>query len=198
MFRKTRLSRLHAGATMIEVLVTMAIVAFGLLGVGALMVTAIKQSYSSQQRSTATFIANSMIDRMRVNVAAANDTTGNLYDKPETSPSATAYTTTTTTCVSTSTTVAPTAQCTAAQTAQNDLAYFRTQVQTLLGNTAAVVVCRDSSSAGGSFDGTTITHGCVPGVDVNAFAVKIYWVENRGQGQTASPTYEVFVTRFSL
>lgn len=55
------------GVGLIEVLVAVAILAFGLLGIAALQATAIRNSQSSYERSQAVTLTYSMLDRMRAN-----------------------------------------------------------------------------------------------------------------------------------
>ncbi len=57
------------GFTMIEVLVTMVIMAVGLLGLAGLQATSLKNNESAYQRSQAAQMAYDMLDRMRVNSA---------------------------------------------------------------------------------------------------------------------------------
>lgn len=59
-------SRQH-GATLIEVMVSALIVAFGILAMIALQSNAIKFNKTSEYRSVATLLANDLADRMRVN-----------------------------------------------------------------------------------------------------------------------------------
>ncbi len=59
---------------MIEVLVTLVIIAVGLLGLAAMMSVSLKSNRIALQRSAATLYANDIIDCMRVNRQAA--TTG--------------------------------------------------------------------------------------------------------------------------
>jgi type IV pilus assembly protein PilV len=61
-----------SGITLIEVLVTLVIVAIGLLGVAGLQATALKVGYVAETRSSGTVYANNIVDRMRANVAAAS------------------------------------------------------------------------------------------------------------------------------
>ena len=62
------------GFTMIEVLVTLVIMAVGLLGLAGLQATSLRNNESAYQRSQAAQLAYDMLDRMRVNSAgvAAN------------------------------------------------------------------------------------------------------------------------------
>jgi type IV pilus assembly protein PilV len=55
------------GATLIEVMVSLLIVAFGVLAMIALQTNAIKFSKTSEYRSIATLLSNDLADRMRVN-----------------------------------------------------------------------------------------------------------------------------------
>ena len=60
-------SRRVRGVGLIEVLVAVAILAFGLLGIAALQATALRNSQSSYQRSQAVTLSYSILDRMRAN-----------------------------------------------------------------------------------------------------------------------------------
>jgi type IV pilus assembly protein PilV len=62
--------RIH-GVGLIEVLVAVAVLAFGLLGIAALQATALKNGQSSYQRSQAVTATYSILDRMRANRAVA-------------------------------------------------------------------------------------------------------------------------------
>ena len=68
--RKT-LSRRQRGDTMIEVLVTIIIIAVGVLGTAALQVTTLKNLSSSHSASVAAIVAHDFAERMRANPAAA-------------------------------------------------------------------------------------------------------------------------------
>ena len=59
------------GLSMIEVLITIVIVSFGLLGIAGIIVNSMKSAQSSYARSQATLLANDIIDRMRANRATA-------------------------------------------------------------------------------------------------------------------------------
>ncbi|SHN14226.1 type IV pilus assembly protein PilV [Pseudomonas asturiensis] len=69
------------GMTLIEVLVSVLILAIGLLGAAAIQLNALKYTDSATLRSQASFIAYDMMDRIRANVdgnASANGTTNVL------------------------------------------------------------------------------------------------------------------------
>lgn len=68
----------QSGMTLIEVLISVLILAIGLLGAAALQLNALKYTDSSTMTSQASFIAYDMLDRIRANVdgnATANGTT---------------------------------------------------------------------------------------------------------------------------
>jgi len=60
------------GVGLIEVLVAVAILAFGLLGIAALQATALRNSQSSYQRSQAVTQTYSILDRMRANLTVVH------------------------------------------------------------------------------------------------------------------------------
>ena len=57
----------HKGFSLIEVMVSVAILSFGLLSIAALQINAKKSSYDSVQRSIATQLAQDIIEKMRAN-----------------------------------------------------------------------------------------------------------------------------------
>jgi len=68
--------RKDRGFSMLEVLVTMVIIAFGLLGVAGIIANGLKSNLSSYGRSQASWLANDIIDRMRANRATAEGAGG--------------------------------------------------------------------------------------------------------------------------
>ncbi|WXF88015.1 type IV pilus modification protein PilV [Pseudomonas syringae pv. atrofaciens] len=77
----------QTGMTLIEVLVSVLILAIGLLGAAAIQLNALKYTDSSAMTSQASFIAYDMMDRIRANVdgnASANGSTNVLatYNLP--------------------------------------------------------------------------------------------------------------------
>jgi type IV pilus assembly protein PilV len=63
--------RNKSGFTLIEVLVTMAIVSCALLGVAGIIANGMKANLGSYSRTQATWLANDIIDRMRANRGTA-------------------------------------------------------------------------------------------------------------------------------
>jgi type IV pilus assembly protein PilV len=68
---KNPLTTRQSGSTMIEVLVSMIIIAIGLLGFAGLLTQAMKSSQTAYLRSQATFLAYDIVERMRANRGAA-------------------------------------------------------------------------------------------------------------------------------
>ncbi len=65
------------GFTLVEVLVSIVIVAIGLLGMAGLTAASLKSNNTSYYRSQATVLANDILERMRANVVQAR---GGQYD----------------------------------------------------------------------------------------------------------------------
>ena len=63
--------RRQAGFSLLEVLITMLIVSFGLLGIAGIVITSLKNTQGSYARSQASLLANDIIDRMRANRTVA-------------------------------------------------------------------------------------------------------------------------------
>ncbi|MDO8651303.1 MAG: type IV pilus modification protein PilV [Undibacterium sp.] len=59
------------GFTLLEVLVTLVIMSFGLLGIAGIIVNSLKNNQSSYARSQASWLGNDIIERMRANRGTA-------------------------------------------------------------------------------------------------------------------------------
>lgn len=59
------------GFSLLEVLITMLIVSFGLLGIAGIIITSLKNNQSSYARSQASLMVNDIVDRMRANRSGA-------------------------------------------------------------------------------------------------------------------------------
>jgi type IV pilus assembly protein PilV len=66
------------GFTLIEVLVTVIVLAIGLLGLAGLQLTSLKYNHSAYMRSQATILTNDITDRMRANRTVALAGTYNI------------------------------------------------------------------------------------------------------------------------
>jgi type IV pilus assembly protein PilV len=69
------------GFTLIEILVSMVILAIGLLGLAGLQMTSLRHNLSSYHRSQATQLAYDMADRMRVNIINSKLGSNSVYVK---------------------------------------------------------------------------------------------------------------------
>jgi type IV pilus modification protein PilV len=65
-FKKNR----GRGFTLLEVLVAVLVLSFGLLGIAGLLLASVQNNSVSTQRTAATFLAQDMADRMRSNINA--------------------------------------------------------------------------------------------------------------------------------
>jgi type IV pilus assembly protein PilV len=100
------------GFSLVEILVSVAVLAVGLLGLAALQVNTIRYNHSAQLRSVAISQATSMIDRMRANYAGVK---AGLYDNLSGIPTAISCT-----------------GCSTSQIAQRDLYQWNTSNAALL------------------------------------------------------------------
>jgi len=64
--RIIRRARTTTGSSLIEVLITMLVVAIGLLGYAAMLTTTLKNNHTAFLRSQATFLANDVLERLRL------------------------------------------------------------------------------------------------------------------------------------
>jgi len=65
-----KISTKQSGFSLLEVLISVFILAVGLLGLASLQMTSLKNNHSAQYRTSATVIAYDIIDRMRLNKTA--------------------------------------------------------------------------------------------------------------------------------
>ncbi|MDD4882543.1 MAG: type IV pilus modification protein PilV [Gallionellaceae bacterium] len=73
-----KLRQFQSGTSLIEVLVTMVIIAIGLLGLAGLQATSMKNNIGASNRSEATVLVYDIIDRMRANKAGAGSGSYNI------------------------------------------------------------------------------------------------------------------------
>lgn len=149
-----------SGFTLIEVLVSMIVLAIGLLGLAGMQAASLKNNQSAFFRSQATQLAYDMADRMRVNREGLSNGNYNNQGAPNNPAD----------CELNS--------CTPAQMAGYDLARWNTAIAGQLPGGSGWV-CIDSTSD----DGTPASPAC----DGNgeAYAVKIWWTDRREAEQEA-------------
>jgi type IV pilus assembly protein PilV len=175
MITPARVSRSpQAGFTMLEVLVSILVIAVGLLGMAGLQMQSLRAGHSAYYRSIATQLAYDMGDRMRGNLSGV---LANGYNR---TGIATDYATAVANCNTT-------AGCVAADLAKNDAYEWQQMVQTLLPGGEAII-CIDSTPN----DGTSgAAHGCdgVTPANVNErplHAIKIWWSDDRSEASTGA------------
>ena len=80
----------HSGFSLIEVLITILIISFGMLGIAGMMLRSIQSGTISNARSVAVWQANEMADRMRANLGGlrAGDYKSLVYATVSSCPSA--------------------------------------------------------------------------------------------------------------
>ena len=78
--RPVRRSGRGRGFSLLEVLIALLIFSLGLLGLAGLMVVSVKTNHSAYLRTQASFLAESMADRMRANIGRINDYAGDYDD----------------------------------------------------------------------------------------------------------------------
>lgn len=146
----------RTGFAMVEVLVTIVIISFGLLGLAGMQITGMRNSHGAYMRSLATQQAYDMADRLRANqigVLAGN------YNSLSGIPALD-------TCI---TAAAP--GCTAAQLATQDARQWNTSNGLLLPSGQGAV-CLDSSPN----DGTPAATACSGS---GPFVIKIWWNDDK-------------------
>jgi type IV pilus assembly protein PilV len=114
------------GFTLVEVLIALLVLSFGLLGIANLQLSGVSTSRASFERSQAALLANEIVERIRANLPAATAGNYNL------SSGATAAT-------PTSNCIGVSANCSPADLAAADLAYWQARVNSVLSGTDAVI-----------------------------------------------------------
>ena len=155
-----------SGFTLLEVLISIVVIAFGLLGIAGLQAFALKNNQSAGQRMTTTMLAGDMVER----VWSSNRDFRLLYN----APSLASYNSPVSSCTTA-------AGCTPTQLASNDLAEWQARVAASLPSGAGIV-CKDSTPD----DGIDATN---PQCDLNAnspYVVKIWWLDNRDANASAA------------
>jgi type IV pilus assembly protein PilV len=114
----------HRGFTLLEVLIALLVFSLGLLGMAGLLIVSVKTNHSAYLRTQASFLAQSMADRMRANMpqvwVSAYDTS---YPSGDTDPCPGG------------------AACSRASIATRDKAVWSTQLGDQLPNAAATIAC---------------------------------------------------------
>ena len=167
-----------AGFTLLEVLIAIVVVAFGLLGLAGLQVFALKNNTSASQRVTATNLATDIIDRMKANFQGV---VAGGYNQSSTG----SYNTQVTSCNQPG-------GCGFAALAQNDLYEWSRQVSAALpGGTG--LVCLDSTPPPTNINVTpTPASPECDGTGGTLYVVKIFWYDDRSRTNTTATRKYLF------
>jgi type IV pilus assembly protein PilV len=149
------------GFTLVEVLVTVVILAVGLLGLAGLQAVSMRNNHSAYERTQAVQLAYDMADRVRANTEEQSN-----FDKLDGEAHAS--------CTSTS-------GCNASEMAENDVYEWMLLVRgdddvPGLLPVGDAIICRDSTPDDGT-GSADVDNGC-DGVG-NIYAVKVWWNDNR-------------------
>ena len=176
-----------SGFTMLETLISILILSFGLLGIAGIYIAGVQNNKSASLRTLATQQAYDMADRMRANLAGLTVPLPAMpyYHLPTASLATACYATT---------------NCTPQQMAQNDYYEWNDAGSTssnprILPNGFGIT-CLDSTPNDGTWDGTAVNHQC----DAlgTAYAIKVWWIDDRRTGLAANDpnAYMRVVTTF--
>lgn len=154
MAHKSLPSLTHSGFALLEVLIAVVVVSFGLLGLAGLQAAAMRNNHSAYFRSIATQQAYDIADRMRSNIPGI---ASGSYVHASGIPSDPG-------CISSG--------CTPAQLAQYDIRQWNIANASLLPSGAGVV-CIDSTPD----DGTPAADGCDGSGTV--YVIKVWWDDEK-------------------
>lgn len=175
MNRPTHPSRTNsAGFAMLEVLIAILVVSFGLLGLAGLQAVGLRNNHSAYMRSIATQEAYDIADRMRANKAGADAGSYSTWLNSTTIP-------TDPNCI--------TSGCSTANMAKYDAFQWKTNLASLLPGGKGIV-CLDSTPT------TPAPTTAAPGCDGSGstYVVKIWW--NDEKDPAATPNLKLFMTSF--
>ena len=177
------------GFTLLEVLVAVLVLSFGLLGIAGLLLATVQNNTVAAQRTTATFLAQDMADRIRSNINAT---------KPF-SPAGVAQPVFYLNSVGTPAGCfgnTPSAQCaTRAQVAERDLFIWNRQVATSL-PAGEGVVCQDLTPDDGSGFGSPRSQ--CDDLPTSPWVIKIFWRVRAAEDQVGNTNTVQNVQRFSM
>jgi len=120
--------RIRRGFTLLEVMIALLIFSLGLIGVAGLLAVSVKSTHSAYLRTQATFLVQSMADRMRANVL------GLWNDSYNTALTTSANATVPTTCNSPNT-------CSFTAVATRDIVIFQNQLVAFMPSTQFSIAC---------------------------------------------------------
>ncbi|MBL4572017.1 MAG: type IV pilus modification protein PilV [Gammaproteobacteria bacterium] len=149
----TCLSR-ASGSTLIEVLVSLLVLSFGMLGLAGVQAVSLRGNLAAYYRTMATTQSADMVERMRANIVGVAD--GN-YDDVAGAATTNCFTVT---------------GCSSAQMAAQDVFDWSARVAATL-PLGAAVICLDSTPT----DGTAAANACDGAGSI--YAIKLWWDDDR-------------------
>lgn len=164
------------GVTLIEILVAILILSFGLLGSAGLQMAGLRAALGANQRTTATLLAYDVADRMRANMVGVGFDNYLNYTATQN-----------VNCVQA-------AGCTAQQMAQHDMWEWTQAIAAQLPSGIGIV-CRDASPNDGTSNVSLVAAGCDGSGNLGVYAIKIWWLEDRSE-TNPSGTLKRFATVF--
>jgi type IV pilus assembly protein PilV len=180
---------LHVGFTLLEVLVAVLVLSFGLLGIAGLLLSTVQNNTIAAQRTTATFLAQDMADRIRQNINATKPfgpdgkTPQPVYYINSAGVDLNCYGPT------------PTGVCSTPQnTANRDLFVWNALIQNSLPGGEGVV-CQDLTPD----DGYRLSFPQCDNLVTSPWVIKIFWtVRPEDQVNKATTTNQNNIQRFSM
>ncbi len=162
----------NTGFTLIEVLISMLVIAIGLLGLAGIQMTGLRNNLSSYQRSQATQLAYEIADRMRANTADAQLYSNSVYQTANINGAS-----------SQGTCIAVAGACTPALMARHDLFEWKRKLDTLPGRTGQIAV---------------LPNGAVASVPPNPPTVAFYRITVSWMDDRTNNTNQNFTMNFRL
>ena len=163
------------GVTLIEILVAILILSFGLLGSAGLQMAGLRAAVGANQRTTATLLAYDAADRMRANKAGATAGFYHNYTPQQNNN-----------CIQS-------AGCDAQQMAQHDMWEWGQAIAAQLPGGMGIV-CRDQTPDDGASNVSLVAAMCDSAGGFHKYVIKIWWLEDRSETNPAG-TLKRFVTQ---
>jgi type IV pilus assembly protein PilV len=155
------------GFTLLEVLVAVLVLSFGLLGIAGLLLATVQNNTLAAQRTTATFLAQDMVDRIRQNINGAKGREADGFT-PRPVYYLNMLATVPTNCYGPS----PSGNCSdRAGVAARDVYEWVRQIEASL-PAGSGIVCQDLTPEDGA---SAVNNGC-DGLAGSPWVIKIFWV----------------------
>lgn len=159
---------------MIEIMVTIAIIATSLLGTAGLQVYAMRVNQGAQFRTQAVFLASDIVERIEANKIGATSGAGYTLDETSTAPASVA------TCYSSS--------CSASNLASYDLNQWSNSIVTLLPQATDWEICTDNDFDGACDSTTSVANP-------TNYLIRISWTDRRYDKNNTDVTFSYTSSR---